>query len=360
LGAAYFMQLIRCSFDCHTHFVPSSFPTYAGSLADAPWPEISMSGCGHGQVSISGKPFRKVRAAAWDRHRREKDATESGVDVQVVSPMPELLSYWLSPADGKAMCVFLNAEISRLVQDARDRFVGLGTVPLQDPQEACRVLEELMLDPSFAGVEIGTNINGVPIGDARFTEFFSMANRLGASVFVHALKPVGDERLTGPLALRAVVSFPCEVSFAICSAISGGMLSRHPGLRIAFSHGGGAFGSVLPRFSHAWKNIGAIRDIVSEDPSEIARRLFYDTLVYDRRTLKHLIGQFGATQFLVGSDYPFDIADPDPMGSVAEAASAREAALITHDNAVRFLGERSAGLVASSRKARLSMRAPDA
>jgi aminocarboxymuconate-semialdehyde decarboxylase len=326
------MQQASCSFDCHTHFVPRSFPPYAGRVADAPWPEISMVGCGHAQVTISGKPFRRVRAAAWDAQLREGDSSRSGVDVQVVSPMPELLSYWLTPADGEAICAFLNSEISDLVQGSRHRFVGLGAVPLQDPQLACRVLEELMRDPSFAGVEIGTNINGVPIGDARFEEFFATAEQLGACVFVHALKPVGDERITGSLALRAVVSFPCEVSFAICSAISGGMLSRHPRLRIAFSHGGGAFGLVLPRFTHA----------------------FYDTLVYDHRTLRHLIEQFGPTQFLVGSDYPFEIADPDPIGSMREATSARDATLICHENATRFLGERSADLVASSRLAHLA------
>jgi aminocarboxymuconate-semialdehyde decarboxylase len=328
----------RCSYDCHTHFVPSFFPSYAGKGRDVPWPQIEGAGCGHGQVTISGKPFRKVSAAAWDGGLRQVDMARSGVDVQVVSPMPELLSYWLSADDGAAMCDFLNQEIGKLVRGAPQRFVGLGAVPLQDPERACRALEELMRDGAFRGVEIGSNINGVPIGDPSFDEFFASAEELGASVFVHALKPIGDERITGPLGLRAVVSFPCEVSFAIASAITGGLLTRHPGLRIAFSHGGGAFASVLPRLVHAWRSIASIHELVAEDPMVIARRLYYDTLVYSPQLLAHLIAQLGVGRFLAGSDFPFDIADREPVLSVRNAVSRDDAATILHDNAERFLG----------------------
>jgi aminocarboxymuconate-semialdehyde decarboxylase len=333
--------LHRCTYDCHTHFVPRAFPRYAGKGQDVPWPQMDGAGCGHGQVTISGKPFRKVSAAAWDGTLRQEDMARSGVDVQVVSPMPELLSYWFSADDGATMCDFLNQEISALVRSAPERFVGLGAVPLQDPERACRALEELMRDASFRGVEIGSNINGVPIGDASFAEFFATAERLGAAIFVHALKPVGDERITGPLSLRAMLSFPCEVSFAIGSAITGGLLTRHPYLRIAFSHGGGAFASVLPRLQHAWRSIDSIRALVAEEPIAIARRLYFDTLVYSPELLGHLVGQIGAERFLAGSDFPFDIADRDPVGSVRVALSRAEADMILHDNAQRFLGTRS-------------------
>ncbi|SAL68664.1 aminocarboxymuconate-semialdehyde decarboxylase [Caballeronia udeis] len=262
----------------------------------------------------------------------------AGVDVQVVSPMPELLSYWLPVEDGATMCNFINEEIGKLVQRAPCRFVGLGAVPLQYPALACRVLEALMESGCFRGVEIGSNINGLPIGDPSFEEFFATAERLGACIFVHAIRPIGDERLVGPLSLRAVVSFPCEVSFAICSAVTGGLFTRHPALRIAFSHGGGAFGAVLPRLAHAWQNIEAIRSQFEEDPRVIAQRLFYDSLVYDPRQLRHMIEQFGATQILAGSDYPFDIADPEPVDSVLRVVNADQAELILHTNAENFLG----------------------
>jgi aminocarboxymuconate-semialdehyde decarboxylase len=292
-------------------------------------------------VMISGKPFRKVVAAAWDGGLRQDDMARSAVDVQVVSPMPELLSYWLSADDGAAMCDFLNQEIGALVRSAPQRFIGLGAVPLQDPERACRALEQIMRDDAFRGVEIGSNINGVPIGDASFAEFFAIAERLGAAIFVHALKPIGDERITGPMSLRAVLSFPCEISFAIGSAITGGLLSRHPRLRIAFSHGGGAFAAVLPRLQHAWRSIDSIRALVAEDPVAIARRLYFDTLVYSPQLLGHLVGQLGIDRFLAGSDFPFDIAEREPVRSLRAALSPADADAIVHDNPERFLGMRA-------------------
>ena len=157
---------------------------------------------------------------------------------------------------------------------------------------------------------------------------------------MHALHPAGTERLVGPPGLPALALFPCETSTAIVSLIMAGIVGRHPRLRIAFSHGGGVFALVLPRFMHGWSLIPGMQEIVPEAPSELARRLFYDTLVYDTDTLRFLIERFGVTQLCLGTDHPFLIEERQPVGAVeALGLDTREQALLLSGNAKRFLGE---------------------
>lgn len=288
---------------------------------------------------ISGKLFRTVADTCWDVGRRIEAMRAMGIARQVLSPMPELLSYWLDGKDALLVGRAVNQAIGTMIDEAPDYFIGLGTVPLQDPDLAIVELESLMRDGRFRGVEVGTNVNGIAIGDRRFDAFFAAAARLDASIFVHALHPVGEERVIGPAQLKAVVAFPCETAFAISSLMTGGILSRHPSLKLAFSHGGGAFASVLPRLQHGWETFPALRSALAESPRDIARRLYYDTLVYDTDTLRSLVRMFGETQLMIGSDFPFDIHDRDPLGSVA-ATDLPEAALrlLRERNARRFLG----------------------
>ena len=324
--------------DIHSHVVPADFPKYAGRNADVAWPSCCPASCGHRHVMLRGKLFRTVPDASWDVARRIEDMDRTGIARQALSPMPELLSYWFDGADGLSMSRHVNETIADMVTTAPDRFCGLGMLPLQDLDSAIAELETLMRDGRFRGVEIGSNVNGVPIGDPRFEPFFAAAERLGAAVFVHALHPTGDDRLVGPPVLKALVSFPCETAFAIAGLMTSGVLSRHPGLRIAFSHGGGAFGSILPRLQYGWSELDAVRKLTQDLPTNLARRLYYDTLVYDPTTLRFLESVFGAQGLLVGTDYPFEIQERDPLGALDAAGFAPETnEAIRIGNARRFL-----------------------
>lgn len=324
--------------DIHTHVVPSEFPAYAGHHADIPWPSMRHASCGHAQVMISGKVYRDVTDQCWNTDRRQADMQRMDVARQVLSPMPELLSYWFPPEDAATFCKWMNERISDLVGQAPDRFVGLGMVPLQDVEAATVMLESIVGELGLAGVEIGTHVNGRPIGDPAFAPFFSAAERLGAAIFVHALHPAGKDRLVGPPMLEQVVAFPCETALSIASLITGGVLNRHPGLKIAFSHGGGAFAMVLPRLQFAWQTFPALREQVTLAPRDAARRLYYDTLVYDDATLRYLIDSFGERQLMLGTDYPFAIQEQDPCGRIAALGLNPELEeLLLFANAERFL-----------------------
>ena len=324
--------------DIHTHVVPERFPPYAGKGKDVPWPSMADADACHKHVMISGKLYRTVTDGSWSVPRRIEQMSEMRVNRQALSPMPELLSYWLPLADAKVLIRYLNEQIAEMIALAPERFVGLGAVPLQDTESAIRELEFLMKELKFSGAEIASHVNGVSIGHARFAPFFAAAERLGAAIFVHALRPAGQDRIVGAFPEQAVC-FPGDVALACASMITGGIASRHPKLRIAFSHGGGTMSILMPRLVHAWNMFPKAKESLKESPATIARRFYYDELVFDPEAVRFLVKQFGASQILVGTDYPFALAETSPLGLLEKAAlDVATVSAITSGNAKRFLG----------------------
>lgn len=328
-----------CGIDTHAHVVPRDFPAYVGRKLPADWPSMAAAHECHRNVMIAGKVYRTVSDKCWDTGKRLADFAAMGLALQVVSPMPELLSYWMEPADAQQLLRFLNDTIAGMVAEADGQLAGLGAVPLQDVDLAIRELEYVVKTLGFAGVEIGSNINGAPIGAPQFDRFFEACEALGACVFVHAIRPAGMERLVGPAALQQVLAYPGDVGLAAASAITSNLLLRRPKLRIAFSHGGGTLALLLPRLQQGWGVFPALQDSVREAPVEQARKLFYDSLVFDDATLRHLVHTFGASQLMAGTDYPFNFHDRTPVQRIVDAGfDADTVAALAHRNAERFLG----------------------
>jgi aminocarboxymuconate-semialdehyde decarboxylase len=324
--------------DIHTHIVPENFPAYAGKGSNVPWPSMAEAQACHRHVMISGKVYRTVSDGSWSVPRRIEAMGAMRVARQVLSPMPELLSYWLPLEDGKALMRYLNEQIAEMVTLAPERFSGLGAVPLQDVDSAIVELDYLIGKLSFSGVEIASHVNGVSIGDARFEPFFAAAEKLGAAIFVHALRPAGQDRIVGAFTEQAVC-FPGDIALAAASMITGGIAMRHPKLRIAFSHGGGGLSMLLPRLVHAWHALPKAKESLAESPAVYAKRFFYDALVFDPAAVRFVIDSYGASQVCVGSDYPFNMGDRDPLGTLEKAGlDAAVLAAIRSGNARRFLG----------------------
>jgi aminocarboxymuconate-semialdehyde decarboxylase len=237
------------------------------------------------------------------------------------------------------MARHINGSIASLIAASPGRFAGLGMVPLQDPERAAKALGAIKSEYRFAGVEIGSNINGVAIGDPSFDPFFEACESLGAAVFVHALKPTGMDRLVGPAPLQQVLAYPTDVGLAAASAITGKLLLRRPRLRIAFSHGGGTLAALLPRLQQGWTVFPALADAIEVAPAEQARRMYYDTLVFDPAMLRMLVATFGAERLMLGSDYPFNFHERAPVERVAAAGfDAIVTAQLVQRNAEAFLG----------------------
>ena len=319
------IQRLRCGcgVDVHAHMVPAEFPAYLGTKVPAQWPSTAAApdagGLCHRHVMISGKNYRTVSEKCWSVTRRLADLREMGLAHQAISPMPELLSYWMEPADAQQLLRYLNEQIAVMAAESDGVLIGMGAVPLQDIDLAIAELRHAVETLGFAGVEIGSNVNGTPIGDPRFDPFFEACETLDAAVFVHALKPTGMDRLVGPAPLQQVLAYPTDVGLAAASVITGNLLMRRPKLRIAFSHGGGTLAMLLPRLQQGWGVFPALKEQVQASPVEQARRLFYDTLVFDAATLAHLAAQFGATQLMVGTDYPFNFHEHAPLARIEAA-----------------------------------------
>jgi aminocarboxymuconate-semialdehyde decarboxylase len=270
--------------------------------------------------------------------RRVEDMNGMRVARQALSPMPELLSYWLPLEDAKVLIRYLNDQIAAMVERAPQRLVGLGAVPLQDVDAAIDELGFVQKQLRLSGVEIASHVNGTSIGDPKFEPFFAAAAEMGAAIFVHALRPAGQDRIVGPFSEQAVC-FPGDIALACASMITGGVAARHPGLRIAFSHGGGAMAMLLPRLVHAWQMTPKAKEALKESPAATARRFFYDHLVFDAAATRLLIERFGTSQIMVGSDYPFVMGDPDPLGALERLELDGDAYnAISAGNARRFLG----------------------
>lgn len=332
-----------CGIDIHAHVVPENFPRYLGRTQPSPWPEMAsaapLHGVCHRAVMVGGKHYRTVSEACWSPSRRLADVDGMGLTTQVLSPMPELLSYWIDAADAQPLLRFLNESTAAMCAESRGRLLGLAAVPLQDIDLAIRELRHGMQSLGMVGVEIGSNVNGVPIGDRRFDPFFTACEDLSAAVFVHALKPTGMDRLLGPPPLQQVLAYPSDVGLSAASCITSNLTVRFPRLRIAFSHGGGTLASLLPRLQQGWVVFPALKDSVAPSPLEQARALHYDTLVFDTSTLRHLAATFGASQLMVGTDHPFNFHDRTPVERIEAAGfDAETVAALVHRNAEHFLG----------------------
>ncbi len=340
------MSLRACAcrgIDVHAHVVPEHFPAYLGAQVPASWPSTvaapNQDGLCHRHVMIAGKQYRTVSEKCWSTPRRLADLPGMGLARQVISPMPELLSYWLEARDAQPLLRYLNEQTAAMAADSGGALLGLAAVPLQDLDLAIAELRHAVQALGLVGVELGSNVNGVPIGDPHFLPFFQACEAMDVPVFVHALKPTGMDRLVGPAPLQQVLAYPSDVGLAAASVITANLLLACPRLRIAFSHGGGTLAMLLPRLQQGWQVFPALRDQVREAPVDQARRLFFDTLVFDDATLRHLVERFGPGQLMLGSDHPFNFHDRTPAQRV-EAAGFDDVtvAALLHGNAERFLG----------------------
>ena len=293
----------------------------------------------HRHVMVSGKIYRTVSDKAWSPTRRIADMDGMGLSQQAISPMPELLAYWMDAAPASQLVRYLNEQIAEMASLSGGRLIGMGAVPLQDLDLALVELDYLTTKLGFTSIEVGSNINGKPPGAPEFASFYAACAERKVAVFVHAIKPAGVERLVGPEKLMPALAYPTDVGLAAASVLTSNLLGRVPDLKMAFSHGGGTLASLLPRLEQARLTFPALREAMPVSPSEQARQLFYDTLVFDALTLNHLLMRFGSSQLMIGTDYPFAFHDAHPVGSIAAAVTDPDirARLLTH-NAARFLG----------------------
>ncbi len=283
--------------------------------------------------------FREIDDRCWGPDRRLRDCAESGVTVQVLSTVPVMFSYWAQPADTLDLARMLNDHIAEVVRAHPTRFVGLGTLPMQDSERAIRELERCRDSLGLAGVQIGSNVNGRNLDEPELFAIFEACQRLQAAVFVHPWEVLGRERMDRYW-LPWLVGMPAETAVAICSLLFGGVLERLPDLRIAFAHGGGSFPATLGRIDHGFRvRPDLCATHTQTGPRDQMGRFYVDSLVHDAAALRQLIAVLGPERIALGSDYPFPLGEAVPGQLLASmddlSAAARER--ILSGTALEFL-----------------------
>lgn len=298
--------------DIHTHIMPGEMPRWSEKFGYPGFIHLDHhKPCG-ARMMQGDKFFREIEDNCWDPAPRLRDCDHHHVDIQVLSTIPVLFHYWAKPIHAWETSRFLNDHIAGVVAAHPDRFIGLGTAPLQDPELACRETERCMKELGMAGMEIGSHVNEWNLNDPALYPFYETCERLGAALFVHPWDMMGKEKM-GRYWLPWLVGMPAETSLAICSMIFGGIFDRFPKLRVAFAHGGGSFPATLGRISHGFD----VRpDLVAVDnpvpPRAYIGRFWLDALVHDPAMLRYLVDLFGKEKVALGSDYPFPLGELSP------------------------------------------------
>lgn len=320
--------------DVHTHFVPNGWPDLGDGL---PWlrPETEREA----MIMIGSTEFRRVQEDAWNADVRLADMDADGVEKQVVSPTPVFFSYDRDPGEAEKISRIFNDLALEICSPASDRLVPFCQVPLQDTDAACRELERA-ISSGHRGVEIGNHVGDRDLDDAGIVTFLQHAASLNVPVFVHPWDMGESPRLNRWMA-RWLSGMPAETHLSIISLILGGVLDRvSSDLRICFAHGGGSFAFWLGRFENAWHRRPDLIATSEHPPSHYVDRLSVDSVVFTPTALRTLVDTLGASQVMVGSDYPYPLGER-PVANVVHRAgflSDGDRDAILRSNALRFLG----------------------
>jgi len=341
--------------DIHTHILPRQWPDLDKKFGYPGFVRLEHCDDCSARMMIGGRVFREITDNVWNPKRRVEEMDGVGVSMHVLSTVPVMFSYWAKPRDALELCRILNDHIAEVVRANPKRFVGLGTIPLQDVDLAAQELQRCVRELGLRGVEIGTHVdpNDYCHGpDCRNLDHPSLdvvwriAQDLNAAVFVHPWDMMGKERMP-KYWLPWLVGMPAESSLAICSMMFGGVFERFPKLRVAFAHGGGAFPGTIGRIEHGFHvrpDLVAI-DNETEPRKYLANdktpaRFYVDSLVHDADALNLLLKLFGAERVALGSDYPFPLGEAEP-GKLIESMgelSAKDKAQLLSETAREFLG----------------------
>lgn len=325
--------------DIHTHILPEKWPDLKERYGYGGFVRLEHHKPCCARMMMDDKFFREIQDNCWDPNVRMKECNHHNVNVQVLSTVPVMFNYWAKPQHTHDLSKILNDHIAGIVHDYPDRFLGLGTLPMQAPDLAIKELERCIKDLKLSGIQIGTHINHLNLDSTELFGIFEAAEGLGASVFVHPWDVMGAGEMN-KYWLPWLVGMPAETSRAICSLIFGGVMERLPKLKIAFAHGGGSFPATIGRISHGFNvrpDLCAVDNNV--DPKAYLGKFYLDSLVHQPEVLKYIIDLIGEEKVVLGSDYPFPLGETSP-GELVESMDIPESIKrkILGQNALTWLG----------------------
>jgi len=324
--------------DIHCHYLNREMAARVAHLNPAQYePSICFANTMTREVNV--KQMKDRAPMLTDIAVRLKHMDRMGIDMQAVSPAPNQTYYWTEPGMGQELARGVNEGIAKVVADHPDRFVGLGTVPLQNPELAVSELRFAMKTLGLRGVEINPNVNGKEISRSGLDKFFSAAEQLGAVIFMHPIGYTDGSRLMDHY-FNNVIGNPLETTVATAHLIFDGVMERHPKLKVVLPHAGGYLAHYWARMDHAYQARPDCRVCIKRKPSTYLEKFYFDTIAFDPGMLQHLIERFGADHVLLGTDYPYDMGVEDPVGFINKVRklTSKEKKQVMGGNAARLLG----------------------
>jgi aminocarboxymuconate-semialdehyde decarboxylase len=325
--------------DIHCHYAN---PDVAAKVADRNpgqyEPSVKFANALTRETNV--KQMRDRAAKLSSIEVRLKDMDRMGIDIQAVSPAPQQTYYWTEPGEGAQLARQVNERIAEIVGKWPDRFVGLGTVPLQDPDLAVSELTHAVKTLGLRGVEINPSVNGMDLTDKRLMleKFFAKAQALDIVIFMHPIGFTQGERLLDHY-FNNVIGNPLETTVAASHLIFDGVMERYPKLKIVLPHAGGYLAHYWARMDHAWRARPDCRVVLKNKPTASLEKFYFDTITFDRTMLRQLVQRYGADHVLLGTDYPYDMGMEHPVDFIGGTPGIAQAdkTRIMGGNAARLL-----------------------
>ncbi|MFN7267138.1 MAG: amidohydrolase family protein, partial [Bacteroidota bacterium] len=290
--------------DMHTHILPEKLPNFAEKFGYGDFIHLVHEREGFANMMKGGVFFREIAKNCWDPEVRIREYELFRTSVQVVCTIPVMFSYWAKPEHCLDLSMFLNDHLAGIADDYPEHYIALGTVPMQDTELAINELRRLK-ELGFPGLQIGSNINGQNLSEARFFPFFEACQELDMAVFVHPWEMMGESDMK-KYWLPWLVGMPAETARAACSLILGGVLERLPRLRVCLAHAGGSLVPTIGRIEHGFNcrpDLVAIDNPVT--PRHYLNKIWYDSATHDPQLLRYILEVVGDDRVCLGTDYPF-------------------------------------------------------
>jgi aminocarboxymuconate-semialdehyde decarboxylase len=325
--------------DIHAHFVPAESLKVACEIGKRYGLKLGQNPHGGEIVSRDGKPFLSQPKTEFSNLDLRLSIMDSqGIDVQTLSPASTYFFYWMAAEECLEFAQWLNERLADAVAQYPKRLVALASVPMQDCAKAIAELERAVTKLGLRGVEIATNINGRYFDDPAFNPFWEAAQVLDALIFVHPNQVVGADRMK-EYNLANLIGNPTDTSLAFAKLIFSGVVERYPRLRFLLAHAGGFLPYTWGRLDRGYRIQDSATAKISKPPGEYLKLLYFDTITHSAMALEYLIANFGVDHVVLGSDYPYDMGDPEPLASLRAARiSPSGFEQIASGNACRLLG----------------------
>jgi aminocarboxymuconate-semialdehyde decarboxylase len=327
--------------DIHTHV------EFAGTFEilkkrykeDEIFDKFVVSATGRHSAELNRGIVAGIRDALRDPQKKIRDMDEKKIGIYVLSSTPFAFFYEVEDDLAVELARFQNDQLSEMVKKYPDRFAAMATLPLQVPNEALKELERAIKMLGLRGVEIGSHVGRRELGDEAFWPIYSMLEELGMPIFIHPHHVAGMERLQD-FYLSNLIGNPLDTTIAAAQLIFSGVLEKYPSLKIVLAHGGGQFPYIVGRMEHGYEVRPECKEKIRRSPMTFFKNFYFDIITHNPDALRYLIGIAGSDHVLLGSDYPYDMGDPDPVQTVSQLQGIKEKdrRKIMQENAIALFG----------------------